>query len=340
MKRRSFRFYSVWLSATMALACASTLKDSDLDTETNWFGTCSDDRDCHDTSCLCGICTIACTADTECGSAPSGSTCRATEVAGLCSSGTAPGSDQGICAIVSIENPTGSCTAPDDGSRPGYHSPAGHVWLPDCESPLPLEYWRVFAQSPESAYIVPRPDGTIFLGEPCYNFDHELRELVERYRLCDAARSSADVDVINDMAPADALKVAHYLHTLLAFRPTDDGILPPPLPSDVLSACALRPDERSAALVSICEAEEERLQGGGDIGIDYAPAATELAARLNEVYGITCDSGDVPVHVCECGPADQCVDARRECRTPCTSDDECEAFTWCAWGACVPGPCG
>ena len=36
------------------------------------------------------------------------------------------------------------CTAPDNGSREGYHAPGNDHWLPDCKPMLNREYWRVF----------------------------------------------------------------------------------------------------------------------------------------------------------------------------------------------------
>lgn len=190
-----------------------------------------------------------------------------------------------------ITNPTGSCEAPDDGGRRGYHTPgAGDVWLPDCALPLEREYWRVFAVSDTSAYVVPRLDGTPELAEMCADPEHDLHALVEKYALCEPA-TGATVDRVNDLAPADALALTHDLHTRLVFEVVPGGITPHPIPTDIIDACHLQPDDNSRALVELCEREQERLDSGNDIGFSYeGPGAAELVERLNELYGIEATS--------------------------------------------------
>src|SRR5687767_7187902 len=83
-----------------------------------------------------------------------------------------------------VVNPSGSCKPSGDGSRPGYHSAAGTTWLPDCRNTLRREYWRVFAQAPDSAYVIPRPDGAPELGPACADAAHPLNALASRYALC------------------------------------------------------------------------------------------------------------------------------------------------------------
>ena len=187
-------------------------------------------------------------------------------------------------------NPSGDCTASDDGSRAGYHSAAGTTWLPDCKNPLKREYWRVFAESKDSAYVIPRPDAAV--SEICAAPAHELRELVQGYSLC-AEQDAAFVERINRLRPEDALELTHYLHTTLRFDTvkTDagdvTGITPYPLPSDIVDACAFEPSASSPELETMCQRERDRLESGHDIGFSYdGPGAAELAAKLNELYGI------------------------------------------------------
>jgi hypothetical protein len=201
--------------------------------------------------------------------------------------GCSGASQQSGGAAQSIDNPTGACKAPNDGSRAGYHSAGSGIWLLDCNNTLAREYWRVFAQSATSAYVIPRPDGASYLRPVCASPEHELHERVKKYALCEPASSEAEVERVNDIAPADALAITHFLHTALEFVATGSGIAPFPIPSDILDACDLHPEQNSAELAAICERERKRLETGHDIGFSYeGPGAVELALRLNELYGV------------------------------------------------------
>ena len=154
-----------------------------------------------------------------------------------------------------LQNPTGNCEATGKGNRAGYDAePVDAAWLPDCKNPVAREYWRVFAKSSESAYVLPRPDGEADLSAACVNADHPLHALVESYLLCSPANSES-VARINSMLPADALQIAHYLHTVFAFV-NDSGagahIAPYPIPGDILDACSLHQESNSADLTTIC----------------------------------------------------------------------------------------
>jgi hypothetical protein len=178
------------------------------------------------------------------------------------------------------------CPAPSDGSRAGYHSASGSTWISDCNNVLRREYWRVFLHH-ESAYIIPRPDGAPELQTICADVQHALRPLIDHYRLCSMATDTAHVKQVNNMKPADALQITHFLHTQLRFKAVDDGITPFPIPSDIIDACNLHPQANSSEFTAICGREQNRLKSGQDIGFTYTgPGARELAARLNELYGI------------------------------------------------------
>lgn len=191
---------------------------------------------------------------------------------------------------VKVENPTGDCVAFDSGARPGYHAPGDTTWLPDCENPLRREYWRVFATTPETAYIMPRPDGDPGLEAACTNEEHPLYTVVQYYALCQPASSAEAVARINSIYPKDALAVTHELHSRLRFVANEAGIAPSPIPSDILDACALHSNDDEPELAAICEREADRLGSGNDIGFAYeGPGAVALAKRLNELYGIPLD---------------------------------------------------
>lgn len=223
-------------------------------------------------------------------------------------------------APFAITNPTGACTAEDNGARRGYHSPArGDVWLPDCELPLEREYWRVFAVSATSAYVMPRPDGAPALAAVCADSEHELHALVEKYALCEPA-TGATVELVNDLSPADALALTNYLHRSLRFEVVPGGLSPFPIPTDIVDACLLAPQENSQAFVELCEREQERLESGNELGFTYeGPAAEELALRLNELYGVTAVSCDERL-----SEAGQRISALLESvERACETDEDC-----------------
>jgi hypothetical protein len=294
--------------ALLALACSGNVVEPDPDSETHWLARCSTTSECPEgASCSCGICTRTCDDPSACGSDVSAA-CVTTDAIATCTS-SATGSlcvatCEGPCPTgtecrgslclparpppaFQVENPTGTCEPSDDGSRRGTHTPEpGDVYLPDCDLPVAREYWRVCARGAESAYTFPRLDGSPMLRLVCRDAGYPISPLVERYGLCAAATTPAEVDRVNDMLPADALAITHWLHGQLVFRGTDQGVEPPPFPNDVLDACALHPGSRSPELVSVCDEERARLDSGHDIGLSYAAVGLELARLLNELYGI------------------------------------------------------
>lgn len=192
------------------------------------------------------------------------------------------------CPGPEIANPTGECVAEDDGGRLCYHAPeADDTYLPDCEAPLAREYWRVFAQGEDSAYVMPRPDGSTAVEAACADEDAVLSDLLDTYTLC----GSPDVDTINDMAIADALFITHALHARLVFVAVDlgegSGDVDPFLPmDDVLAICRAAHD---AILDTWCGDQEGRVDGDScnDMGILMtAEEAEAAAAAANALYGI------------------------------------------------------
>ena len=184
---------------------------------------------------------------------------------------------------VGIENPTGTCEPDGDGSRLCYSAPApADTYLPDCDAPLAREYWRVFAVSSESAYIIPRPDGASAVAEACAGDDADLVALLDRYTLC----GSVDVEQVNDMALADALAITHALHQRLRFEAVDANVEPFVPPDDGALICA----SADPAMADWCGFQPTS-DGGNctDIGYGYASdeEAQAVAAAANALYGVT-----------------------------------------------------
>lgn len=254
-----------------------------------------------------------------------------------CSTSASPG--------LRVDNPTGSCVAPGSGARRGYATPgSSDVWLPDCQSTLKREYYRVFATSRTSAYVIPRPDGAPELVTVCNTDAHPLRAPVDEYSLCAPATDSATVARINDMLPADALTLTHYMHTMLRFEATEGipgaYLRPFAIPSDVLDACALHPDALSTELAADCEAERRAVDSGIE-GPTFQVTATELARLLNELYGVAgaCAPGELAGRVCtQCGLVGGCGQTEIRCTRACTSADcvGASAGSQCMLSVCGP----
>jgi hypothetical protein len=190
-----------------------------------------------------------------------------------------------------VANPAGDCPAPDNGATAS-HAPGSARWLPDCKKPLRREYFRVFAKSESSAFMVPRPDHSTIARALCSSeaAGSSLRALLERYTLC---AETPDVNRINTMLPADALAIAHALHEHLRFEANGGDVRPYPYSEDVLAVCELKPELAKGVLSDICDWEREhdrkRKAGVPIPAIGRVPPASEgppLAAAMNELYGI------------------------------------------------------
>ena len=187
-----------------------------------------------------------------------------------------------------VANPTGDCHTESDGSRTCYHAPmATDTHLPDCNNDLNREYWRVFAQSEDSAYIIPRPDGMGLVYGLCDG--DELGVLLDNYGLCTETLSASEVSLINDIPIDDALTIVHALHEHLRFTVEDDRLYPWAPPDDLLDACKVT-DEYDATVEEYCQTVREYYDNGEDcpsIAFESSTeTATVLAIRLNALYGI------------------------------------------------------
>jgi hypothetical protein len=211
------------------------------------------------------------------------------------------GPDSSIVGAVFV-NPTGSCGTVPASGRIGFSGSGNSIFVPDCQNPLRRDYWRVRTLDGKHAWTVPRMDGEPRLEPACADANDPLHPLVERYDLCAPADSEGKVDTINNMELADALRLTHFLEgqlrfvavpapVSLTFTPPPSSMTIDPFPdwNEVVEACALHTN--SSDLEALCKTVRENLNviDEGVFQPPYffaGPTAIELAARMNELYGI------------------------------------------------------
>lgn len=192
-----------------------------------------------------------------------------------------------IACTPEVENPLGTCEAETNGSRACYHFPSpDDTYLLDCNAPLDRELWRVFAQTDESAYIIPRPDA---LGLQFGLCDGESDDaiLLQQYGLCDQILDSEGVTTINEISPVDALSITSILHQNLRFEVGEGNVVSPWVPDeDMIDACDLISD---SSVDEYCANIELSSSGNDCPEIFYSfPEDTAIlfADALNQLYGI------------------------------------------------------
>ncbi len=94
MNKRTWNSIIVGIVLGVVAACADT-SGGGGESETNWLKTCTTDADCTVGSCLCGVCTKACTPGGSCTNGPPESECVASASATECSGFSSPPS--GVC---------------------------------------------------------------------------------------------------------------------------------------------------------------------------------------------------------------------------------------------------
>jgi len=208
-----------------------------------------------------------------------------------------------------VRNPTGTCepkdNAKDNGARPRYHSPAANqTYLPDCNAPLQREYWRVFAASESSAYVIPHMDTfgvpekhgvcTDEMVKRMSRGDDELASLLYKYSLCKEDLDSAELEVLKNMKPAEALTITHALHKQLCFvaqaMPPEGAwsITPEALDDDINDVCSrvLKKDYPQVAFY--CAEIKKSLETYETVVNPSVEAIKVLVPGLNKLYGTSC----------------------------------------------------
>lgn len=189
------------------------------------------------------------------------------------------------------ENPTESCEPDDNGERLE-HSPGDAQYLSDCEPALEREYYRVFAQEDQTAYMIPRPDALGLRYGFCDGKDTEVSELFQRLGLCVEIADMQTVAQINAMPPEDPLRIAQLLHEQLIFTAEGESsswrIAPWAFSQDIVDACD-RADGDLDKAQGACEYHRNQASGENQLELNYTHSRAEceqLASALNELYGI------------------------------------------------------
>jgi hypothetical protein len=196
----------------------------------------------------------------------------------------------GFSALATFAMASAGCVA----ARPQSPKPLdlvleeGSEYVPNRTVTLPREYWVVIRSPRGATYMFPRPDGRPELTAACTKGDAFAAELQD-YRLCNAAASAADVNRVNALPEALAMRVSTRLHETLRFHREKDGIDPFPYNTDVVAVCERDAAARNGFLKARCDRELAAKDGGDRAAIAYAWTEGELAelpSRLNALYGI------------------------------------------------------
>lgn len=241
--------------------------------------------------------------------------CNGDAADGVRSSGGSPSGNAGSGAgSGSFDNPTGDCPTPaSDGFR---------EWIPDCETSLAREYYKVSLQDDGTAYMLPRPDGLPYMAEPCAIQDHELHAIAEQYLLCESATEDT-LGVVNSMDLADALAVAHYLSDRHVFVAGETGVWPYAQDEDVLEACQTDDIFRNGPMKERCDFLLNCAQTGACPAIGWVASgeqAVVLAAKMNEMYGI---EGEMLCDRLTRDARETLDDAIRHAGNSCQVDEDC-----------------
>jgi len=158
--------------AVVLVHCGETA--SSIGTETHWFQECDAESDCNNLACVCGICTLLCSEDSDCSQASEIAECTAPADPGACSGGEVMHCRP---ASLSSERSDGFAGA-DDGSSGG-DSPTGtstsdggtgNSCSASCDTPAgevhPFESVEEVYAAMEGRWQVCPGSGTTFAAAP------------------------------------------------------------------------------------------------------------------------------------------------------------------------------
>ena len=233
----------------LGLGCWGRSGDVELGGETNWFGWCEATADCVSGSCVCGICTMECSAEAaSCAGGPPGSVCA------LTSDGGFSGSCQG-------EAPSGLCLVSCSGQQP-------------CQAGL--ECLRGWCRA-SSASLGPTAGGPELGGNPCGgSWEVGSPEQLEALRGCTQVDDlTIDTWFVTSLEPLSELRVVTNQLTIAP------GVLGFPYVDAPLWSLAGLQNLRSVAMLALSgfgDADLEMLGGLRDVRALYLTVSPNLLA--------------------------------------------------------------
>ncbi|MFO0639931.1 MAG: hypothetical protein U0183_12015 [Polyangiaceae bacterium] len=172
----------------------------------------------------------------------------------------------------------------------------GYTYEKNPNVKLSREYWIIVADPKGSRAMLPRPDGDPRVVAECVA-NGPLASTLRDAQLCSQATAET-LPRVNALSPTEAVRVSTFLHEKLRFS-ADEGdankgiapsVQPYPLTDDILDVCKTFPADRSGALRERCDEElkyENASERPSIARVYSVEDARALAARLNELYGIS-----------------------------------------------------
>lgn len=175
----SYRTPLISLTLLLSSGCGASTTDP-TDTNTSWLATCGSNSDCaSDFDCLCGVCTLACSSNSQCTSASRSAVCESVE--GACSDAertcqrarkeSIPPNDSGATRGSDDAGPNSNSettTTVDTSSRSDAATPPPSASSPDASSALGEPVICSISDSPAIDVQVVCAAGSSCCGCGCY----------------------------------------------------------------------------------------------------------------------------------------------------------------------------